>query len=158
MWRILKSPSNSKAVPYELRQGRDKAGYCQVQIMVGNKKTCMKVHRIMAMTFLESDPHKLCVAHFDGNKSNNAISNLRWATHQENSDDMKRHGTVIRGQSVNTSKLNESAVLQIKKELQEYRGHKLPYYDVAVPISEKYGVSPKTIYHIFANRTWKHVS
>jgi hypothetical protein len=42
------------------------------------------IHRLMAKTFLPG-PEKPHVNHIDGNKQNNSIDNLEWATPQENS-------------------------------------------------------------------------
>lgn len=42
------------------------------------------IHRLMAKTFLPG-PEKPHVNHIDGNKRNNAITNLEWATSSENS-------------------------------------------------------------------------
>lgn len=46
----------------------------------------MAVHRIVALTFLETDKNVLCldVNHKDGNKLNNDIDNLEWVTRSEN--------------------------------------------------------------------------
>ncbi len=45
----------------------------------------MRIHRIIATVFLGPAPSKRHVVdHIDKNRSNNAVSNLRWATPQEN--------------------------------------------------------------------------
>ena len=41
------------------------------------------VHRLVCEAFLENSEHKEYVNHIDGNKENNNINNLRWATRQE---------------------------------------------------------------------------
>ena len=58
-------------------------GYRCVDLKVnGNRKT-MRVHRLVAMAFI-GEPYKEMVNHIDGNKSNNNLSNLEWATRSEN--------------------------------------------------------------------------
>lgn len=43
------------------------------------------VHRLMCLTFLPNPEKKAHVNHKDGNKLNNQLSNLEWATEKENS-------------------------------------------------------------------------
>ena len=58
-------------------------GYKCVDLKVrGNRKT-MRVHRLVAMAFI-GEPSKEMVNHKDGNKTNNILSNLEWATRSEN--------------------------------------------------------------------------
>ncbi len=49
------------------------------------------VHRLMAFAFIGSPPGDgYQVAHWDGDKTNNHVSNLRWATSSENNRDQRR--------------------------------------------------------------------
>ncbi len=58
-------------------------GYKCVDLKVsGNRKT-MRVHRLVSMAFI-GEPSKEMVNHKDGNKTNNILSNLEWATRSEN--------------------------------------------------------------------------
>ena len=51
------------------------------------------VHRLVLLAFIGPCPEgKEQGAHWDGNPENNALANLRWASQQENRDDMTRHG------------------------------------------------------------------
>lgn len=60
-------------------------GYYRVHI----RHKMYKVHRLVAETFIPNPDNKPLVDHIDRNPSNNDVSNLRWATHQENMNNMK---------------------------------------------------------------------
>lgn len=44
------------------------------------------IHRLVALHFLDNPLSKPYVNHLDRDKTNNALTNLEWATEQENSD------------------------------------------------------------------------
>lgn len=62
----------------------DKGGYETVCLFDHCKQKHMKVHRVVAMTFIPNPKNKRTVNHIDGNKLNNNVENLEWATHSEN--------------------------------------------------------------------------
>jgi len=55
-------------------------GYMKITI----NKINIGVHRIVALTFLINDKNKEFINHIDGNKINNKLDNLEWATCLEN--------------------------------------------------------------------------
>ena len=68
-----------------LKFSYDQQGYQRVGLYVGNYKSkIIKVHRLVAETFIDNIESKKDVNHIDGNKANNNISNLEWCTRSEN--------------------------------------------------------------------------
>jgi len=63
-------------------EGRDKGGY--ISTYIGIRKKSFKNHILVAMAFLQNPDNKKTVNHKDGNKKNNCLANLEWATHVEN--------------------------------------------------------------------------
>jgi hypothetical protein len=64
----------------ELTQFLNPNGYLRVKL---NDKS-VQIHTIVANYFLGNKPKNLCVNHIDGNKLNNAPSNLEYVTIREN--------------------------------------------------------------------------
>jgi hypothetical protein len=67
-------------IPKELKQCNGTKGY-QLVRMAG--KT-LKVHRVVAETYLPNTNNLPQVNHIDENKKNNCVSNLEWITNAEN--------------------------------------------------------------------------
>lgn len=76
-------------VPSTIRKlSNDRDGY---KIIWASGKN-IKVHRAVAEAFIPNPENKPQVNHIDGNKSNNAVSNLEWVTSREN----REHATRMR--------------------------------------------------------------
>lgn len=78
-----------------LKAGLDRYGYCRVTLCPGRKD--MKVHRLVALHFIENPENKPYVDHIDRNKANNHVDNLRWATQSENLQNVDYHARKIDG-------------------------------------------------------------
>lgn len=61
-----------------------KRGYMHVCLSKENKPSTKSVHRLVAEAFIDNPMGKPVVNHMDGDKTNNAVSNLEWATYPEN--------------------------------------------------------------------------
>lgn len=67
-----------------------RGGYSFVNLYQSRKMKSVKIHRLVALHFIPNPANKPCVDHIDGDKSNNHVSNLRWATISENSKYQKK--------------------------------------------------------------------
>jgi hypothetical protein len=67
-----------------LTQCNDGRGYMIVVLSKNGIHKSIRVHRLVADAFLPNPESKTEVNHIDGNKANNRVSNLEWATRNEN--------------------------------------------------------------------------
>lgn len=67
-----------------LSLGKDKDGYLMAILCQDGTKKTVKVHRLVADTFIDKIDGKNLVNHIDSNKSNNLVSNLEWVSSLEN--------------------------------------------------------------------------
>lgn len=61
-------------------RGTVRSGYLNIT----DAGTSFRVHRLMALTFLDQHPDKPIINHKDGNKLNNRLDNLEWCDYTEN--------------------------------------------------------------------------
>jgi hypothetical protein len=84
----VKSLGNGKArIERILKIVKNKRGYYQVSLCKEGKMKCIKVHQLVAMTFLAhklDGTMKIVPDHKDMDKSNNCVSNIELITQREN--------------------------------------------------------------------------
>lgn len=136
-WRRLTPPTN-------------KHGYRVLSATVSGEIKHIKIHRLILEAFVGPAPDGLIACHNDGDRLNNALSNLRWDTQSSNRRDAYRHGTAPIGSQRKTSKLTEDQVRDIKVRLAAGESTR--------SVSADYGVSSAAIHHIKAGRAWRHVA
>ena len=61
-----------------------KSGYYHITLTNNKFKKCYKIHRLIALSFIDNPENKTDVNHKDKNKLNNHIDNLEWMTRKEN--------------------------------------------------------------------------
>lgn len=59
-------------------------GYVKIQFKLKYKRYIHFVHRLVALAFILNPNNKETINHIDGNKKNNNVLNLEWATRSEN--------------------------------------------------------------------------
>lgn len=127
-------------------------GYHQVSLCVSGKKFSRFVHRLVAGAFIGPQPTpEHDVLHWDGDKTNNDLANLRWGTPLENNKDQERHGTRIKGSDHPNAKLDEGRVQAIRD-----LWHHGTLDQKA--IAENFGVTRRTVNNIVRYKMWKHVA
>ena len=76
----------------ELKQRTSFGPYPNVTLFIKGKSKLFNIHRLVAKAFIPNPDNKPQVNHIDCNKTNNHVSNLEWATPQENVDHMIANG------------------------------------------------------------------
>ena len=115
------------------------------------KQRHLLVHRLVAIAFLGEMPKGYVVNHKDGNKANNNVSNLEWATPSENSKHAYRTGLArgLKGEDNPMSYLNNDTVKAIKI----LRGEGWNYSQIA----RAFNVDTGRIKKIVTGKLWGHI-
>lgn len=118
-------------------------GYWIVDLWKDNKSTKIPLHRLLAEAFIPNPQNKPTVDHKDGNRQNNSLQNLRWASYSEQNS---RFNTVgVRGQRVKVTHYPE-----VRKK--RGGGHEawldaddVMYFDRITDVAEYFGVTVSNI-------------
>ena len=88
----------------------NKKGYKQVTLYDDNgKPKTMRVHKLVALTFIENENNLPQINHIDGNKLNNEVSNLEWISNYDNMQHAIKNGLINQElRKENMSKLGKS--------------------------------------------------
>lgn len=116
-------------------------GYYRVQLCKDCIINKIPVHRIVAMTFILNPENKPQVNHIDGNKLNNHVENLEWATASENVQHAFDTGLNI--PSLSSTYIPEQIRILVRSEY--IKGSKK---FGCIAIGEKYGIGKQTVLNI----------
>lgn len=108
--RVQRLDSQRWMKPCTLKRG----GYLGLSLWQNNKGKMHYLHQIVAYTYCGERPSpNHCVAHADGDKTNNHADNLRWATRIENERDKIVHGRTNRGERNGQAKISDETARSI---------------------------------------------
>lgn len=118
-----------------LKNIKNGCGYLQVNLHDKKSKICL-VHRLVAIHFIANPKNKPQVNHKDGNKTNNNVSNLEWATVSENGLHGYEELNYKAWHKGNTGKNTPTAKPIIQKDL---KGRVLRRWDCAMDAVREFG-------------------
>jgi hypothetical protein len=75
-------------------------GYYMIGLSNDDGQKPTNVHHLLAVAFIPNPENLPCVDHIDRDRTNNALSNLRWASYQQNNTNVvrkKKNSSGIRG-------------------------------------------------------------
>ena len=125
-----------------LRPTLNSFGYLRISLNFDGAQKTEKIHRLVALVFLDNPNNLPEVNHKDGNKQNNCSSNLEWCDRPHNI----RHALT---NSLIKTKLDEDDVVSIREKARQ--GTPLR------KIAEEYGLVEGTIWNIVKYKIWQHV-
>lgn len=102
-------------------------------------------HRMVAQAFIKNPEGKREVNHKDGNKANNDVGNLEWATRSENTIHAYANGLI------NPAKKLSPEIAATIRSRYVFRGGP----NSAKSLAAEYGISKTTIGRILSNRIWR---
>lgn len=111
-----------------------------------------KIHRLVLETFVGPCPNGMESRHFNDIKHDNRLSNLRWGTHLENTDDSKRNGGNARrggkGSKNGNARLTAAEVLEIRAAFAK---------ESQAETAKRFGLSNGMVVKIQLGDAWKHL-
>ena len=126
----------------------DSDGYATLSLFRDKRKT-YRWHRLVLEAFVVNTDGKAHINHKNGNKLDNRLNNLEWATPSENNKHAHRIGIKNqKGERNNASKLTLETVREIKKRLYKKENQSV--------IAKEFGISQPTVSLINCKKLWNY--
>jgi hypothetical protein len=135
-----------------LTVGKNNNGYTRVGLTGEKGLKTLSVHRLVAKAFIENPENKPTVNHVDGDKTNNNVENLEWATILENN----QHAYVAGLKSGQKGSRHPNAIItpEIIQQARILRENGNTYASIGL----MFGVHRQTIADALTGRRWKHLN
>lgn len=128
-------------------QANTRSDYFYVVLGSRHRYKAWTVHRLVLSAFVGPQPPSVDACHLNGDKADNRLTNLVWASRQENERHKRRHGRVAMGERNGQSKLTAADVSGIRTMLR--KGH------TQQSIAAKYGVTQGNVSAIKRGLSWR---
>lgn len=100
--RIVQRGKSTMRVPEKVLRFGTSVGYSFVNLRKDGKSISVKVHRLVAMAFIENPQNRPEIDHINTNRKDNRADNLRWVNrHENNMNPITRHNMSISKLKIN---------------------------------------------------------
>lgn len=140
----------NKETGYVMKKRLTFDGYVKVTLTVNGKSKDFRVHRLVAEAFIPNPENKPTVNHEDGNKENNHVSNLKWATRSEQNEHAYKNG--LKKPVYTNRKLTDEQVREIRRRYK--RGCK---ENGSGALSKEYGITDANVLKVAKGVSYKNV-
>lgn len=114
-------------------------GYMTVDLWWENKPVKLTIHRLLAEAFIPNPDGKPTVDHKDGNRLNNSLQNLRWATYSEQNSRFNTAG--VRSQRVKVTHYAEQRKKRGGGHEAWLEADDVMYFDRITDVAESFGLT-----------------
>lgn len=153
---IIKTTSTHKTFPVgmTMKTQMGHRGYLHLCVSVDGVRSTIKVHRLVALAFLDAPPPNAReVNHKNGIKTDNRACNLEWCTRSENILHAYRMGLKdpMGGERSPHAKITAKQAREIMWRVKDNG-------ETRIAVSADYGISMSSVSRIVRGSTWKNLT